>query len=154
MSFRSAAFLERFPENGSVQCTYKTGRFSAELLGCLYPICLFFQGFLIKSPAVHHLPCASHMATDLTIVRPQKPRATVITYLLKRVAGAVIGCSLGDGFGSLTGRIAVASLLLLTTAAAARAGTLTIAWDPSSDPSVVGYNVYWGTRSGQYNVGA
>lgn len=31
-------------------------------------------------------------------------------------------------------------------------GTLTLAWDPSSDPTVVGYRLYQGTASQQYNT--
>ena len=49
-------------------------------------------------------------------------------------------------------RILLYSILLaicLTTAASAR--TLTLAWDPSEDPSVDRYVIYWGTRSGDYS---
>jgi len=37
-------------------------------------------------------------------------------------------------------------------AAPARAATLTLAWDPSSDPSVAGYLVEYGTQSGLYSL--
>ena len=46
------------------------------------------------------------------------------------------------------------AVALLTTVLAgvtsAHAGSLTIAWDPSPDPSVIGYRVYIGTTSGLY----
>ncbi len=42
-------------------------------------------------------------------------------------------------------------------AGAAQAATVTLAWDPSSDPSVTGYTLYWGNLPGSYpsslNVG-
>ncbi|MFW5853767.1 MAG: fibronectin type III domain-containing protein [Thermodesulfobacteriota bacterium] len=45
--------------------------------------------------------------------------------------------------------ITILLILLITSAASAR--TLTLAWDPSEDPSVDRYVVYWGTRSGDYS---
>ena len=47
-------------------------------------------------------------------------------------------------------RLAATAALLFLGAKGAEAGALTIAWDPASDPSVTGYNVYWGTQSGVY----
>src|SRR5262245_34812863 len=39
----------------------------------------------------------------------------------------------------------------LAVATAANAATLTLGWDPSSGPDVVGYIIYWGTQSGAYS---
>ena len=47
-------------------------------------------------------------------------------------------------------RLAVIASLIFVAARGAEAGALTIAWDPASDPSVTGYNVYWGTQTGVY----
>jgi hypothetical protein len=53
--------------------------------------------------------------------------------------------------GLPTTPIAVALLtILLTGVTLAHAGTLTVAWDPSADPTVMGYRVYVGTASGAY----
>lgn len=41
-------------------------------------------------------------------------------------------------------------LLFICLTAAVSARTLTLAWDPSDDPTVDRYVVYWGTRSGDY----
>lgn len=48
----------------------------------------------------------------------------------------------------------LASLTLLVTLFAQSAyGTqVTLAWDPSSDSSVIGYRLYWGTQSKQYEL--
>lgn len=40
--------------------------------------------------------------------------------------------------------------VLLTGVTPAHGGTLTVAWDPSPDPAVMGYRVYVGTASGAY----
>ena len=40
--------------------------------------------------------------------------------------------------------------ILLTGITPAHGGTLTVAWDPSPDPTVMGYRVYVGTASGAY----
>ena len=42
-------------------------------------------------------------------------------------------------------------LLILFITSTASARTLTLAWDPSQDPSVDRYVIYWGTRSGDYS---
>lgn len=49
-------------------------------------------------------------------------------------------------------RIALAAALILSGAAhsTAEAATITLAWDPSSDPAVAGYRVFVGTGSGVY----
>jgi hypothetical protein len=98
------------------------------------------------------LPLA--MATDLTIMGPQRQGAPDPTSGLGRMPGATVGCILRRRFGPIVGRVALGSLFFLASVSAARAGTLTIAWDPSTDPNVAGYNVYWGRQSGVYNVGA
>jgi hypothetical protein len=41
-------------------------------------------------------------------------------------------------------------LLLMLSSSMATAATVTLAWDPSTDPAVLGYKVYWGMKSGQY----
>ena len=41
--------------------------------------------------------------------------------------------------------------ILLTGVTSAHGGTLTVAWDPSPDPTVMGYRVYVGTGSGAYS---
>src|SRR3954468_13042451 len=54
-------------------------------------------------------------------------------------------------------RIGVAALLFGLSTGVAQAGTLTLAWDPTCDPTVSGYILYWGNQSGSYpsslNVG-
>ena len=45
-------------------------------------------------------------------------------------------------------QILVVTSLLLLSSRVASAGSITLAWDAVADPSVVGYNVYWGTQSG------
>ncbi len=42
-------------------------------------------------------------------------------------------------------------LLVISLTATVSARTLTLAWDPSEDPSVDRYVVYWGIRSGDYS---
>jgi len=41
--------------------------------------------------------------------------------------------------------------VMLSTGAAASTVSVTLAWDPSPDPSVVGYKVYYGTASENYS---
>jgi hypothetical protein len=41
-------------------------------------------------------------------------------------------------------------LMLLVAVDCARAATVSLGWSPSSDTNVVGYNVYYGTASGDY----
>jgi hypothetical protein len=45
----------------------------------------------------------------------------------------------------------ISTLLLSQTAYAA---SVTLAWDPSTNPSVTGYRIYWGTTSGSYTNSA
>jgi VCBS repeat-containing protein len=44
----------------------------------------------------------------------------------------------------------VAVLALLAFSSAAHAAQVTLAWDPSTQPEVTGYKIYWGTSSGNY----
>ncbi len=48
--------------------------------------------------------------------------------------------------------LTLASLLSLSLLCAgiAEGAQVTLAWDPSTDPAVSGYKLYWGTQSGQY----
>ena len=46
--------------------------------------------------------------------------------------------------------IACLFLLMLLISRSTSAGSLTLAWDPTPDPSVIGYVVYVGTTSGLY----
>ena len=48
---------------------------------------------------------------------------------------------------SITAALLTTFLVAVTSV---HAGTLTVAWDPSPDPSVIGYRVYVGTTSGAY----
>lgn len=52
----------------------------------------------------------------------------------KRAAGLLLGCS----------------LMLFAQLPTAGAGTVTLAWDPSPDTNVSGYNIYYGGASGSY----
>lgn len=47
-------------------------------------------------------------------------------------------------------RIGYILLALLTGLVCAKAATVSIAWNPSSDTNVTGYNIYYGTSSGNY----
>jgi hypothetical protein len=53
------------------------------------------------------------------------------------------------GFPTTTITVALLTNLLVGVTSA-HAGTLTVAWDPSPDPTVMGYRVYVGTASGAY----
>ncbi len=44
----------------------------------------------------------------------------------------------------------IVGVVFCLIAALAHAGTVTLAWDPVTDPSLVGYRLYWGTSSGTY----
>jgi hypothetical protein len=44
----------------------------------------------------------------------------------------------------------MASLLLPVFAGVACSATVTVAWDPNPEPTVAGYNMYYGTSSGRY----
>src|SRR4051812_17874874 len=48
-------------------------------------------------------------------------------------------------------------LVMSLWSAVAQAATVSLAWDPSSDPSVTGYTLYWGNQPGSHptslNVG-
>jgi chitinase len=46
-----------------------------------------------------------------------------------------------------------ASLLILILAPSAFAGSVRLAWDPSSGPNVAGYMLYYGLARGSYSVG-
>src|SRR5262252_348249 len=54
--------------------------------------------------------------------------------------------------GAVKTIVRVLACLLLFGQAQAHALTLTLMWDPSIDPGVVGYRVSYGTASGSYNV--
>lgn len=41
--------------------------------------------------------------------------------------------------------------LFLSLACASFAGSVSLAWDASPSPGVIGYNVYYGTESGRYD---
>src|SRR6185295_4632951 len=47
-------------------------------------------------------------------------------------------------------RLGAALLLVLTFAATSLAGTITLQWDPSTSPDVIGYYVVYGIAPGQY----
>ncbi|HWF19513.1 MAG TPA: fibronectin type III domain-containing protein [Verrucomicrobiae bacterium] len=50
-------------------------------------------------------------------------------------------------------RLAVLALFFITFSAAAQNGqSFTLAWNPSPDPTVAGYVVYYGTSSGNYTT--
>ena len=49
-------------------------------------------------------------------------------------------------------RVLSATLLLLTSAGAAQAGSVTLAWDPNTDGTTTGYKLYWGPQSGVYTA--
>src|SRR5215208_336984 len=55
-----------------------------------------------------------------------------------------------SGFSPLPTAFAV--ILSLIFAVSADAATVTIAWDPSPDETVIGYQVYVGTSSGSYTA--
>lgn len=46
--------------------------------------------------------------------------------------------------------LALAATFLLGATTAATAGTVSIAWDPNSEPDLAGYRVYWGQSPGAY----
>src|SRR5437879_4544234 len=46
--------------------------------------------------------------------------------------------------------LVVLSFAFCSTASTIGPSTITLAWDPSSDPSVVGYNLYYGTATRSY----
>jgi hypothetical protein len=46
--------------------------------------------------------------------------------------------------------LVMASLLLPVFAGVASSATVTVAWDPNPEPTVAGYNMYYGTTSGRY----
>ena len=52
--------------------------------------------------------------------------------------------------GRTTTPIALAVILYVISAVSANAAPVTIAWDPSPDATVIGYQVYVGTSSGSY----
>jgi hypothetical protein len=62
--------------------------------------------------------------------------------MLKRRSNKA-GAAKSAGFALLAG-------LFAFLGCAARAQNVELAWDPSPDPSVVGYNVYWGVASRVY----
>jgi hypothetical protein len=47
-------------------------------------------------------------------------------------------------------RIFLITLTLLSGLGGARAANVSLGWNPSSDPNVISYNVYYGTSSGDY----
>ncbi|HMC82164.1 MAG TPA: dockerin type I domain-containing protein [Candidatus Polarisedimenticolia bacterium] len=50
----------------------------------------------------------------------------------------------------LLGLVALGLIIALALPGLALAGTVSLAWDPVSDPDVAGYRVYYGTTSGVY----
>jgi hypothetical protein len=54
------------------------------------------------------------------------------------------------GLPTTTIAVALLTIILLVGVAPAHGGTLSVAWDPSPDPTVMGYRVYVGTTSGAY----
>src|SRR5437879_3981004 len=44
------------------------------------------------------------------------------------------------------------SLLAFAPLSSIATGNVTLAWDPNPDPSVAGYNLYYGTTSGNYGT--
>lgn len=60
--------------------------------------------------------------------------------------------SLARGISRRCARAVLYTVLLSACASAASAGTLTIAWDAETDPSVLGYKVLYGTSSGNYTA--
>ena len=48
--------------------------------------------------------------------------------------------------------VALVAMVVLTVRPAVAQQTATLAWNPSSDPFVTGYNLYYGTNSGIYTV--
>jgi hypothetical protein len=52
--------------------------------------------------------------------------------------------------GSTTTPIALAGILSVLFSVSAEAAPITIVWNPSSDPTVIGYQVYVGATSGSY----
>ena len=49
-------------------------------------------------------------------------------------------------------RVLSLTLLLLTSAGAAQAGSLTLAWNANTDGATAGYKIYWGPQSGVYTA--
>jgi len=61
----------------------------------------------------------------------------------------VVGVS-GRAGRFILGFFLCSALLVIMQLSAFGAGSVTLAWDPSADPLVVGYNVYYGGASGTY----
>jgi hypothetical protein len=79
--------------------------------------------------------------------------------LLRLVRGGQNTCATGGGSaaGRPVPRLVVPRLVFLVAAAfflasvSAHAGSVTLAWDPSPDPAVTGYRVFYGTAPGVYS---
>lgn len=54
----------------------------------------------------------------------------------------------------LSGLAFLLLVILSLLVPAAHAGQVTVAWDPESDPAVIGYKVYYGTSAGNYTASA
>lgn len=67
--------------------------------------------------------------------------------MVRRADGALNWCSLIMGLTRVSG--AILFLFLLSSPIQA-ASSVTLAWEPSPDPTVVGYNLYSGVASGTY----
>src|SRR6516225_8186017 len=95
------------------------------------------------------------MGTDLTGARTERLLARRETFSSEPWSEVLKAPK--NQLRALSLRTLAAGIVFLAIAGTARASTLTIAWDPSSDPSVAGYVLYWGAQSGVYtnslNVG-
>ena len=60
-----------------------------------------------------------------------------------------IACVLLTG-GQLSGSVTSDSFATKNAGASPTAQPLTLSWDPTKDPGVVGYSLYYGTASGAY----
>ena len=49
-------------------------------------------------------------------------------------------------------RVLSLTMLLLTSAGAAQAGSVTLAWNPNTDGNTTGYKIYWGFQPGVYTA--
>src|SRR6516162_6818261 len=97
------------------------------------------------------------MGTDLTGASSEQLLARRQAFCVKAKPWSEVLKAFKDHLGARSLRTLATGIVFFAVAGTARASTLTIAWDPSSDPNVAGYMLYWGAQSGVYtnslNVG-